>query len=283
MQEPLIIRNIKLANDSPFVFISGPCQIESRDHCLRVAESLKLVTDRLRIPFIFKSSYDKANRTSINGPRGIGIDEGLKILTEARDSFDCPILTDVHNVEEANIVGDIVDVVQIPALLCRQTDLLIAAGRSRAAVNIKKGQFLAPWDMKNVAEKIVSQGNTKVSLCERGTSFGYNTLVNDFRSLPIMAKTGFPVIFDATHSVQQPGGLGQSSGGMREFVAPLAKAAIAVGVAGIFAETHDNPDIAPSDGPCMLPLGWLEKFLSEMKEIDQLIKSFESSIGLTQK
>lgn len=266
------IKDIKIGGCEPFVFISGPCQIENRDHSMRMAEKIGRIANRLGIPFIFKSSYDKANRTSLDSKRGVGIDSGLKILTEIRDEFGCPVLTDVHTVDEAKVVGEIVDVIQIPALLCRQTDLLVAAGCASAAVNIKKGQFLAPWNMKSVSDKVVSQGNKRVLLCERGTSFGYNSLVSDFRSLPIMADIGFPIVFDATHSVQEPGGLGTSSGGAREFVPILAKAALINGISAIFAEVHDNPDQAPSDGPSMLPLSWLENLLVELKEIDWLVK-----------
>lgn len=238
-----------------------------------MAENLKRITQDLDIPFIYKSSFDKANRTSIKSARGIGIDEGLSILGDVAKEFDVPVLTDVHTAEQCAQAGEVVDVLQIPAFLCRQTDLLVAAAKTEKAINVKKGQFLAPWDMKNVAAKIAESGNENILLCERGASFGYNTLVSDMRSLPIMAQTGYPVIYDATHSVQQPGGQGATSGGDRTMVPVLARAAIAVGVAGVFMETHQDPDSAPSDGPNMLKLPDLEGILRTMKELDKIAKS----------
>jgi 2-dehydro-3-deoxyphosphooctonate aldolase (KDO 8-P synthase) len=267
------VGDVTFGNDLPLVLISGPCQIESRDHAFMVAEALRKACERAQMPFVFKSSYDKANRTSISGRRGIGIEEGLRILADIRASFGCPVLTDIHDAEQARRVGEIVDIVQIPAFLCRQTDLLLAAGKTGKAVNVKKGQFLAPWDMKNVIAKIASTGNERVLACERGTSFGYNALVSDMRSLPIMAETGYPVVFDATHSVQEPGGKGDSTGGNRAHVTTLARAAVAVGVAAVFAEAHDDPDRAPSDGPNMLRLDAVPAFIDQLKRIDEVAKS----------
>ena len=268
----LKIGDISVGGESPLVFILGPCQIENRDHALFMAEKIVKVCEPSSSKFIFKSSFDKANRSSITSSRGIGIEEGLKILEEVKSTFRCPVITDVHTVPQCDIVAEVVDVLQIPAFLSRQTDLLIAAGETGKPINVKKGQFLAPWEMANVAEKIASTGNKKILLCERGTSFGYNTLVNDFRGLEIMAETGYPIVFDATHSVQQPGGHGESSGGQREFVEYLARAAVAVGVAGVFIETHQDPDNAPSDGPNMVPLEKLEILLKQLCDIDKLIK-----------
>ena len=259
---------VRFGNDLPFVLISGPCQIESRDHALMMAEALKAIAAEAGVPFVFKASYDKANRTSLAGKRGIGLDEGLKILAEVRRDLGVPVLTDVHDVAQAKAAGEVVDILQIPAFLCRQTDLLLAAGATGAAVNVKKGQFLAPEDMAQVAAKVASTRNERILLTERGTSFGYHTLVNDFRALPIMARTGWPVIFDATHSVQQPGGFGSASGGQREFAPALARAALAVGCAGVFAEAHDDPDNAPSDGPVMLPLSWMRGSLLDWARAD---------------
>ncbi|NNE40772.1 MAG: 3-deoxy-8-phosphooctulonate synthase [Marinicaulis sp.] len=273
------ISELTVSNDLPFAFISGPCQIESRDHALKVAEALERICDKLEVPFIFKSSFDKANRTSVDAARGVGIDAGLEILEEIRRELDCPVLTDVHSITDIEAAAEVVDILQIPAFLCRQTDLLLAAGNSGAAINVKKGQFLAPWDMENVAAKIASTGNEKILLCERGASFGYNTLVSDLRSLPIMARTGYPVVYDATHSVQEPGGKGAASGGKREFATALARAAVAVGVAALFAEAHDDPDNAPSDGPNMLPLEWVEPTLCELKQIDEIAKSHDNAYG----
>ncbi len=257
------------ANDAPFSLIIGPCQIESRDHTLRVAEALKRMCEAAGIPMVFKASFDKANRTSLAGARGVGLEAGLEILAEARREVGVPVLSDVHEAGQCAAVAGVVDMLQIPAFLCRQTDLLLAAAATGKPVNIKKGQFLAPWDMTYVAEKIAA---APIMLCERGSSFGYNTLVNDFRALPIMAATGHPVIFDATHSVQQPGGLGGASGGQRQFVDPLARAALAIGVAGLFIEAHDAPDTAPSDGANMLPLADLPPLLDRWKALDKLSK-----------
>lgn len=255
LKEPSIkVGDIEIGNELPFVLIAGPCQIEGRDHALMIAEKIAEACAATGRQFIYKSSYDKANRSSLSTARGIGMDEGLKILQEVKSAFGCPVLTDVHEAAQCAPVAEVVDVLQIPAFLCRQTDLLVAAAQTGAAINVKKGQFLAPWDMWNVAEKIIASGNNRVMLCERGTSFGYNTLVSDFRSLPIMAETGCPVVFDATHSVQQPGGQGATSGGERRFVPILARAAIAVGCAALFIETHEDPDSAPSDGPNMVPV-----------------------------
>ncbi|HCM84304.1 MAG TPA: 3-deoxy-8-phosphooctulonate synthase, partial [Rhodospirillaceae bacterium] len=248
------LNNIKISNASPFMLIAGPCVIESKEHLRGVAAEMVAICKKLNIPLVFKSSFDKANRTSVSGVRGLGMETGLQYLKEIRDEFGVPVLTDVHEPWHCAEAAKYVDVLQIPAFLCRQTDLLIAAGETKKTINVKKCQFLAPWDMAQVARKIASTGNENILLCERGASFGYNTLVSDFRSLPIMAETGYPVIFDATHSVQQPGGQGTSSGGDRRFVPPLARAALAVGCAGLFIETHPDPDNAPSDGPNMVPL-----------------------------
>lgn len=279
-QKPVDVgHGVVFANDRPFVLISGPCQIESREHALMVAGSLAAATAAAGVPFVFKASYDKANRTSLKGRRGIGIEAGLAILAEVRETFGCPVLTDVHDIEQARRAAEVVDIIQIPAFLCRQTDLLIAAGETGKAVNVKKGQFLAPWDMANVADKIASTGNEKILLCDRGTSFGYGTLITDFRGLPIMAETGFPVVFDATHSVQEPGGRGTSSGGKRDFAPTLARAAMAVGCAAVFAEAHDDPDAAPSDGPNMLPLSWIPDFLADLKALDGIAKARHLKAG----
>ncbi len=263
------IGDVEFAHNAPFSLIIGPCQIESRDHTLRVAEALKGMCEAAGIAMVFKASFDKANRTSGSSARGVGLDQGLEILAEVRRELALPVLTDVHDPRQCAPVAEVVDALQIPAFLCRQTDLLQAAAATGKPVNIKKGQFLAPWDMAHVAKKL---GNAPVLLTERGSSFGYNTLVNDFRALPIMAATGHPVIFDATHSVQQPGGQGAASGGQREFVDPLARAALAVGVAGLFIEAHDDPDNAPSDGPNMLPLEALPAFLPRWRALDELTK-----------
>ena len=266
------IGDLEIGNDLPFVLIAGPCQIESRAHALEMAAGIREICTALDIPVIYKSSFDKANRTSATAARGIGMAAGLEILAEVRSLYAMPVLTDVHSPEQCGPTAQAVDVLQIPAFLCRQTDLLLAAGETGAAVNVKKGQFLAPWDMVHVAAKIASTGNQRVMLCERGTSFGYNTLVNDFRGLPIMAQTGYPVVYDATHSVQQPGGQGASSGGQREFAPILARAALAVGVAAVFMETHQDPDRAPSDGPNMIPLREMHAVLSRLKAFDALAK-----------
>ncbi|HEY0181801.1 MAG TPA: 3-deoxy-8-phosphooctulonate synthase [Rhodopila sp.] len=263
---------IEISNEMPFVLIAGPCQIESRSHALEVAHALREISARTQVPVIFKSSYDKANRTSASAARGIGIDAGLAILSDVRAATGMPVLTDVHAPDQCAIAAQAVDVLQIPAFLCRQTDLLLAAGETGRAINVKKGQFLAPWDMANVAAKIASTGNDNILLCERGVSFGYNTLVSDMRSLPIMARTGYPVVFDATHSVQQPGGQGTSSGGQREFAPILARAALAVGVAAVFIETHPDPDKAPSDGPNMIPLREMEALITRLAGFDRLAK-----------
>jgi len=273
MSKTISIGNIACGNEAPMMVIAGPCQIESLDHAHDMAGRLKDMTDRLGMGFIYKSSFDKANRSSIKGKRGVGLDEGLKVLESVKNTFGCPVLTDVHLPEQCAESAAVVDVLQIPAFLCRQTDLLVAAAQTGKAVNIKKGQFLAPWDMTHVAEKVAASGNDQIMLTERGTSFGYNTLVTDMRGLPQLAATGYPVIFDATHSVQQPGGLGGSSGGQREFVPVLARAAVAIGVAGVFVETHQDPDNAPSDGPNMVPLDDMESLLARLQAFDQLAKS----------
>jgi 2-dehydro-3-deoxyphosphooctonate aldolase (KDO 8-P synthase) len=271
------IASFDVNNSLPFMLIAGPCSIESRAHAFEMASALKEMTHKLGINLVYKSSFDKANRSSINTKRGIGMAEGLDILADVKATFGLPILTDVHLPEQCTPVAEVVDVLQIPAFLCRQTDLLLAAGATGKAINVKKGQFLAPWDMKHVASKIASTGNKNILLCERGASFGYNTLVSDMRSLPIMAKTGYPVIFDATHSVQQPGGQGETSGGQREFVPVLARAALAVGVAGLFTETHEDPDKAPSDGPNMIVLKQLPALLESFVAIDKIAKSYSYS------
>jgi 2-dehydro-3-deoxyphosphooctonate aldolase (KDO 8-P synthase) len=266
------IGNLTLGNDRPFVLIAGPCALESRAHALEMSHALVEMTTKLGIGLIYKTSFDKANRTSIGSARGMGVEASLPILAEVRETYGCPVVTDVHEPGQCAPVAEAVDVLQIPAFLCRQTDLLIAAGKTGRAVNVKKGQFLAPWDMKNVAKKIASTGNEKILLCERGASFGYNTLVSDMRALPILAETGYPVVFDATHSVQQPGGQGDVSGGERRFVPVLARAAVAVGVAAVFMETHQDPDHAPSDGPNMVHLKDMPAILSELIEFDRLAK-----------
>ena len=266
------IGSLTVANDRPFVLIAGPCQMESRDHALETAAALTEMCEALGLGLIYKSSFDKANRTSIKTARGLGMGKALAIFAEVRERFGCPVITDVHEAHQCAPVAEAVDVLQIPAFLCRQTDLLVAAAKTGRAVNVKKGQFLAPWDMKNVVTKLTESGNDKVLLCERGVSFGYNTLVSDMRSLPIMAETGFPVVFDATHSVQQPGGQGTASGGEREFAPMLARAALAVGVAALFIETHPDPDRAPSDGPTMIALKDMPDLLAELRAFDRLAK-----------
>ena len=265
--------NLKISNSKTFTLIAGPCQLENEKHALAVAEKLKEITQKLDIGLIYKTSFDKANRTSLKGKRGSGLEKSLPIFDKIRKSLEIPVLTDVHTIDQCEVVAKHVDVLQIPAFLCRQTDLLIAAAKTKKIINVKKGQFLAPWDMVNVTKKISDSGNKNILVTERGASFGYNTLVSDMRSLPIMAKNGYPVIFDATHSVQQPGGLGEKSGGQREFVEYLARAAVAVGVAGVFIETHQDPDNAPSDGPNMVPLNKLENLLKQLTDIDSLIKN----------
>ncbi len=264
---------LNISNNGPFTLIAGPCQLESEKHALDVASELKKITEKLGIGLIYKTSFDKANRTSLNGRRGAGLDKSLPVFDKIRKQVGVPVLTDVHTIEQCGIVSKHVDVLQIPAFLCRQTDLLIAAAKTGKVINVKKGQFLAPWDMVNVTKKIADSGNTNILVTERGASFGYNTLVSDMRSLPIMAQNGYPVVFDATHSVQQPGGMGDKSGGQREFVEYLARAAIAVGVAAVFIETHPDPDNAPSDGPNMVPLSKIPGLLSQLVEIDNLIKN----------
>lgn len=268
------VGKLDIGQDRPFTLIAGPCQIESRAHTMEMADALSGLCRELGIGLIYKSSFDKANRSSVNAARGIGMAEGLDILASVRERFDVPVLTDIHSVEQCGPASEAVDVLQIPAFLCRQTDLLLAAGETGRAINVKKGQFLAPWDMANVAAKIASTGNEKIMLCDRGTSFGYNTLVSDMRGLPVMAQTGYPVVFDATHSVQQPGGLGASTGGQREFVEPLARAALSIGVAAVFIETHQDPDHAPSDGPTMVPLSGMKGLLTRLKAFDALAKSY---------
>ena len=267
------VGNFKIANNLPLVIIAGPCVLESRDHAFEMASKLKEITGKLGISLIFKSSYDKANRTSIEGDRGIGLEESLPIFAEIREKLQLPVITDVHLPEHCAIVAKVVDVLQIPAFLCRQTDLLIAAAKTGKPLNIKKGQFLAPWDMKNVVKKVESAGSHNIMLCERGASFGYNTLVSDMRAIPYLAQTGYPVVFDATHSVQQPGGHGTKTGGQREFVEVLARAAVSVGVAAVFLETHQDPDNAPSDGPNMVPLHKMEALLKTLKAFDAMAKS----------
>jgi len=272
------VGNIPIANDKPLALIAGPCALESRAHALEMSHALVELTGKLGIGLIYKTSFDKANRTSLEGARGMGLEASLPILVEIRESFGCPVLTDVHEPGQCAAVAEAVDVLQIPAFLCRQTDLLVAAARTGRAINIKKGQFLAPWDMTNVARKVAEAGNSNILLCERGVSFGYNTLVNDMRALPILAQTGYPVVFDATHSVQQPGGKGTSTGGQREFVPVLARAAVAVGVAAVFMETHQDPDKAPSDGPNMVKLKELPALLETLMEFDRLAKARPVSI-----
>ncbi|WP_448952604.1 3-deoxy-8-phosphooctulonate synthase [Labrys neptuniae] len=265
---------LRIGNSLPLTVIAGPCQMESRDHAMEMASAIKAITDKLGLGLIYKSSFDKANRTSAKGARGVGLENALPIFAEIREKFGVPVITDVHENDQCAKVAQVVDVLQIPAFLSRQTDLLVAAARTGRVVNVKKGQFLAPWDMKNVVAKITESGNPNVLVTERGASFGYNTLVTDMRALPIMAEQiGAPVVFDATHSVQQPGGQGTSSGGQREFVPVLARAAVAVGVAAVFIETHQDPDHAPSDGPNMVPLSQLEALLTRLKQFDALAKA----------
>ncbi len=264
--------NFEIANNKPFTLIAGPCQLESEEHAIKISTELKKITSELGINLIYKTSFDKANRTSLKGKRGLGLDKSLPIFDKLRKEVGVPILTDVHTADQCSIVANHVDVLQIPAFLCRQTDLLIAAAKTGKVINVKKGQFLAPWDMANVIKKIEDSGNKNILITERGASFGYNTLVSDMRALPIMAKFGFPVVFDATHSVQQPGGMGEKSGGQREFVPYLARAAIAVGIGAIFVETHEDPDNAPSDGPNMVPLKEVKSLLKKLLDIDKLVK-----------
>ena len=265
--------NFEIANNKPFTLIAGPCQLESEQHAIKISSKLKDMTSELGINFIYKTSFDKANRTSLKGKRGLGLDKSLPIFDKIKEKVQVPVLTDVHTAEQCSIISKHVDVLQIPAFLCRQTDLLIAAAKTGKIINVKKGQFLAPWDVANVIKKIEDSGNKNILITERGASFGYNTLVSDMRSLPIMSKFGFPIVFDATHSVQQPGGMGEKSGGQREFVPHLARAAIAVGIGAVFIETHEDPDNAPSDGPNMVPLSELKDLLKKLIQIDKFVKS----------
>jgi 2-dehydro-3-deoxyphosphooctonate aldolase (KDO 8-P synthase) len=269
------VGSISISNCNPLILLAGPCMLESRDLAFRVADYLAKMTRELNIPFIFKTSFDKANRTSLGAKRGIPLDESLKIFQEIKSEYGCPVITDVHETIQCGEIAEVVDVLQIPAFLCRQTDLLVAAAKTGRAIHVKKGQFLAPWDMQNVCKKIVESGNEKVMLCERGTCFGYNRLVSDMRSLQIMSNLGYPVIFDATHSVQEPGGLGGATGGNRNHVELLARAAVSVGVAGIFIETHPDPNNAFSDGPNMIPLHAMKAFMIAMKKFDELAKQIE--------
>ena len=265
--------NVEISNNNKICIIAGPCQLETEQHAMDMAGKIKDITLKFDMGFIYKTSFDKANRTSLKGKRGAGLDESLPIFDKIRKEIGIPLLTDIHNAEQCSIVAPHADILQIPAFLCRQTDLLIAAAKTNKIINVKKGQFLAPWDMVNVTKKIADSGNSNILVTERGASFGYNTLVSDMRSLPIMAKNGYPVIFDATHSVQQPGGMGEKSGGQREFVPYLSRAAIAVGVGAIFMETHEDPDNAPSDGPNMVPLSEIKSLLKKLVSIDTLIKN----------
>ena len=266
------VGNVSFGNDLPFVLIAGPCQMESRAHALEMASAVGEICQKLNVPFVFKASFDKANRTSVNGKRGIGLEAALTAFADIKEKYACPVVTDVHEPWQCEQAAKVVDILQIPAFLCRQTDLVVAAAKTGKCVNVKKGQFLAPWDMKNVVAKVESAGNERILLTERGVSFGYNTLVVDMRSLPIMKQTGYPVIIDATHSVQQPGGQGTSSGGQREFAPVIANAAITTGIAGVFIETHEDPDKSPSDGPNMIPLCQLESVLAKIKAFDEVAK-----------
>ena len=269
------INNFQISNNLPLFIIAGPCVIENESHSLQMVEKISKICEAQRINFVFKSSFDKANRSSLLSERGIKIDQAIKIFNKIRSEFGCPILTDVHNEEQCKILSEVesINIIQIPAFLCRQTDLLIAAGKTNKIINVKKGQFLSPYDVPNIYKKIESVENSNIIITERGTSFGYNNLVSDFRSLDILKKYNYPIVFDATHSVQEPGGLGNKSGGKREFVSTLAKAAVAVGVSGIFIETHQDPDNAPSDGPNMLNINNLENLISKLKEFDQIVKN----------
>jgi len=266
--------NIEISNKNKICLIAGPCQLETEQHAFDMVGKIQEITSKYKIGFIYKTSFDKANRTSLKGERGAGLEKSLPIFENIKKKFNVPILTDVHNENQCSTVAPFVDILQIPAFLCRQTDLLIAAAKTKKIINVKKGQFLAPWDMVNVTKKISDSGNENILVTERGASFGYNTLVSDMRSIPIMAKNGYPVVFDGTHSVQQPGGMGDKSGGQREFVEYLSRAAVAVGIAAIFLETHQDPDNAPSDGPNMVPLNKLENLLNQIIEIDKLVKNF---------
>ena len=267
-------KNFEISNDKPFTLIAGPCQLENESHAIKISTELKNIAASLKINLIYKTSFDKANRTSLKGKRGLGLEKSLPIFDKIRNEVGLPVLTDVHTAEQCSVIAKHVDVLQIPAFLCRQTDLLIAAAKTGKIINVKKGQFLAPWDMSNVIKKIEDSGNKNILITERGVSFGYNTLVSDMRALPIMSKFGFPIVYDATHSVQQPGGMGEKSGGQREFVPFLARAATAVGIGAIFIETHEDPDNAPSDGPNMVPLKDLPKLLKKLVEIDKIVKNY---------
>ena len=271
-QKTVKIGDVEIGENQPIAFITGPCQLENRDHAMMMADKISRLCAKNGAQFIFKASYDKANRSSISSARGIGMDEGLRILNDIGREFNCPVITDVHEASQCDAASEAVDILQIPAFLCRQTDLLLAAGKTGKPINVKKGQFMAPWDMWNVAEKIASTGNRDILLCERGTSFGYNTLVNDFRGLQTMAETGYPVIFDATHSVQQPSGQGNTSGGERQFVAGLARAACAMGISGVFIETHQDPDNAPCDGPNMIAIDHMGALMDDLLAFDALRK-----------
>ena len=274
MQNKIVkCEKLSISNSNPFTLIAGPCQLENEKHAIDVASKLKEITQKLNIGLIYKTSFDKANRTSLKSKRGAGLENSLPVFDKIRKDLGIPVLTDIHSIDQCETVSQHVDVLQIPAFLCRQTDLLVAAAKTGKVINVKKGQFLAPWDMVNVTKKIEDSGNKNILVTERGASFGYNTLVSDMRSLPIMAKNGYPVVFDATHSVQQPGGMGDKSGGQREFVEYLARAAVAVGVAAVFMETHPDPDNAPSDGPNMVPLSKMPSLLKQLVEIDKLIKN----------
>jgi 2-dehydro-3-deoxyphosphooctonate aldolase (KDO 8-P synthase) len=273
MQNKIVNCNgLQISNRNKICLIAGPCQLETEQHALDMASQIKEISSKYDIGFIYKTSFDKANRTSLKSKRGAGLDKSLPIFDKIKKDLNIPVLTDIHNEEQCSIVASHVDILQIPAFLCRQTDLLIAAAKTNKIINVKKGQFLAPWDMVNVTKKISDSGNHNILVTERGVSFGYNTLVSDLRSIPIMAKNGYPIVFDATHSVQQPGGLGEESGGQREFIEYLSRAAVAIGVAAIFLETHQDPDNAPSDGPNMVPLNKLEDLISQIIEIDNLVK-----------
>ena len=274
LQEAFHVGSVQFSNKGPLTVLAGPCALESKSHAFEMAHALKEITDALGMGFVYKTSFDKANRMSGTTPRGIGLKQALPIFADIRAKFGCPIVTDVHSVEQCAIVAEVVDILQIPAFLCRQTDLLIAAAKTGRALNIKKGQFLAPWDMKNVVQKVRNAGNNRILVCERGTSFGYNTLISDMRAIPILKETtGCPVVFDATHSVQQPGGLGEKSGGERRFVPILACAAVAIGVSTVFLETHQDPDNAPSDGPNMVHLKDMKALLTSLQKIDWLVKN----------
>ena len=267
------VRGVTFSNDAPLVVIAGPCQLEDYDHALEIGQAMKAACAAVGAGYVFKASYDKANRTSVAGKRGLGLEAGLEVLSRLRDALDVPVLTDVHTAEQCAIAAKYVDILQIPAFLCRQTDLLLAAGETGAAINIKKGQFLAPWDMDNVVAKVESTGNERLLLTERGTSFGYNTLVTDMRGLPRMMQTGYPVVMDATHSVQQPGGQGGSSGGQREYAPVMARVAVSLGISAVFIETHQTPDTAPSDGPNMIPLHQMASLVDSLMQFDKLAKA----------